>query len=94
MNAVGFKKGISVIGDTAFYGCVALESVELPQSLLSIGTEAFSGCTKLSDVTISKNTLSIKAAAFAGCIFKDVTINKICSYQSDSFPEGITINNY
>ena len=73
---------------------VAIESVTFPKSLISIGAEAFMGCSALSDISIPKNTLSIESAAFQGCSFKEVTVNKICSYRSDSFPEGITINNY
>jgi hypothetical protein len=48
----------------------------------------------LAEVTIPKNTISIGSSAFAGCAFTDVTINKKCSYQSNSFPFTLTDDNY
>ena len=94
MTDLSFKSGVTVIGDSAFQGCTGLKSVTLPSSVVSIGTSAFSGCTALAEVSIPKATMSIKSAAFSGCTFTTVTINKVCSYQSDSFPTGIKIENY
>lgn len=34
-------KGVTKIGDSAFYGCKALESIELPNSVKTIGKNAF-----------------------------------------------------
>lgn len=42
------NSGLSVISDSAFYGCAALTSINLPETLLSIGNEAFIGCPVLS----------------------------------------------
>lgn len=89
-----FKSGTTVIADEAFSGCTGITTVSFPKTLVSIGENAFSGCTSLETVSIPKNTLSIKSGAFSGCIFTEVTINKVCSYQENSFPSEVTIENY
>ena len=85
---------MSSIGDTAFNGCTGLTSVTFPKSVINIGASAFAGCTALADVTIPKETLNIKAAAFSGTKITTVTVNKICSVKSDSFPSGTEISYY
>lgn len=52
----------------AFFGCVSLESVELPKSLLRIGSNAFNGCTSLAGINIPDNVNQIGAGAFSGCV--------------------------
>lgn len=51
----------------ACFGCVSLESVELPKSLLRIGSNAFNGCKSLANITIPDNVSQIGAGAFSGC---------------------------
>lgn len=46
-NELKYFRGLTNIGANAFNGCIALESVELPKSLLSIGDGAFNECTAL-----------------------------------------------
>ena len=41
------------IGDSAFYGCKSLVSVDIPNSVTSIGSYAFRGCTGLKKVIVS-----------------------------------------
>lgn len=42
--------GITKIREYAFYGCTALRSVSLPDTITEIGMDAFHGCTALTDV--------------------------------------------
>jgi hypothetical protein len=55
------------IGDCAFYGCTALESIEIPDSVTRIGAGAFERCSALENVTIGKNVAKIGESAFNKC---------------------------
>lgn len=57
-------KGTLAIGDWAFDGARALETIEIPDSVLSIGAGAFHGCGSLKTVEIPAKTSSIGAGAF------------------------------
>jgi hypothetical protein len=94
ITSLTIKSGIEAIPVDAFKGCTGITALNIPKSVISIGDTAFSGCSALAEITIPKNTLSIGASAFAGCAFTDVTINKNCSYQSNSFPFTLTDDNY
>ena len=56
---------ISEIGNYAFYNCIALDSVNLPQAT-SIGAYAFVNCTSLTSISLPKAT-SIGSYAFRSC---------------------------
>ena len=43
---------VTEIGDRVFYGCNALTSVTIPESMTAIGNEAFTYCRGLTRVTI------------------------------------------
>ena len=55
------------IDDYAFCGCGSLESVTIPEGVISIGDYAFEYCTRLASVTIPDSITSIGEAAFMGC---------------------------
>lgn len=61
------EAGAATIGTYAFSGCDNLESVELPENLLSIGTNAFEGCGRLQQVEMKSGGMSIGSSAFANC---------------------------
>lgn len=42
--------GISKIGDSAFYGCINLEKVEIPTNITKIGANVFIKCPKLKSI--------------------------------------------
>ena len=48
--------GITSIGQYAFSGCTALESVDIPASVTSIGAYAFSANTSLESITVRATT--------------------------------------
>lgn len=52
-GVVTFNKEVTIIGESAFYGCSSLTSIELPASITSIGNEAFYQCSSLKTVTIN-----------------------------------------
>ena len=55
------------IENDAFYYCDGLESIELPDGLMSIYDRAFSTCTYLRTVTIPASVTSIGSYAFNNC---------------------------
>lgn len=73
------KNGVTSIGNTAFYDCNNLVSVELANSVNSIGDFAFLECEKLESVKMSTTVKSIGDASF-----------KLCqSLSSIVLPEGL-----
>ena len=60
---------VTEIGEGTFEDCVALTSIEIPESVVFISDRAFSGCTGLTAVKIPRNQsmFSIGEAAFEGC---------------------------
>ena len=61
---------LQTIGDSAFYNCVALQSIAIPNSVQTIGNTAFNGCSLLHTVTISQTSsqlTSIGNFAFLEC---------------------------
>ena len=55
------------IGDAAFFYCVALTTVTLPEGLASIGDSAFSFCESLTAVTLPDSLTSIGKNPFSSC---------------------------
>ena len=51
---------VTKIGEKAFYKCINLTSIEIPESVKAIDAEAFTRCYKLIEV-INRSTLSIEA---------------------------------
>jgi len=59
--------GVTTIGNSAFYACKGLTSVNFPNSVISIGDYAFTGCTGLTSVTIPNSVTAIGYWAFNSC---------------------------
>ncbi len=51
----------------ALRGCVRLQSVYLPDDVVSIGSRAFDGCTRLLTIALPDSLKTIGERAFAGC---------------------------
>ena len=58
---------VTSIGVSAFYRCIYLTSVTIPNSVTSIGEDAFSDCSSLTSVTIPNSVTSIGSYAFSQC---------------------------
>lgn len=58
---------VTGIGYHAFYECIPLKEVTIPESVTSIGEEAFNICTNLDSVTIKDAATSIGDYAFCQC---------------------------
>ena len=60
-------ESVTSIGDSAFYGCLSLTSINFPESVTSIGNNAFSGCSSLTSINIPNSVTSIGYGAFKNC---------------------------
>ena len=90
----GTTYSVTSIGDYAFYLCIGLTSVTIPNSVTSIADDAFYGCSSLTSVTIPNGVTSIGEGAFYECIgLTSVTIpNSVTSIAGYAFYEcnGLT----
>ena len=61
--------GMPVVGVAgfAFYNCVNLVKVVIPDGITRIGQHAFAGCSRLTSVTIPDSVTIIGSSAFASC---------------------------
>lgn len=69
----GTIEKITELPKGVFYGCEALESIEIPDTVVKIGSRAFYGCA-LKSVTIPRSVKVICEEAFAECSF----LEEIC----------------
>lgn len=78
---------VNNIGHYAFYSCIDLTSVTIPESIKSIGDCAFVGCSSLTSITIPNSVTSVGSRAFEGCSgLTSVTIpNSVTSIGSSAF---------
>ena len=55
------------IGESAFFYCGSLQSIEIPDSVTGIGEDAFGGCSSLRSIEIPSSVTSIGYGAFQNC---------------------------
>ena len=61
------REGVKVIGDSAFWGCESLSSINIPNSVTYIGNDAFWECKSLNSINIPNSVTNIGNRAFKGC---------------------------
>ena len=101
-KTVDVKQGTMRINDEVFKGCKNLETVTLPDTLLSIGYSAFS-YSRLNSINIPDSVTDIGSYAFYSCsILDDISISNSITSISDgmfgkcgwlnsvSIPNGVT----
>ena len=64
----GVTYPVTSISFQAFYNCIGLTSVSIPEGVISIDTNAFRGCSSLTTVNIPNSVTSIGSSAFSVCI--------------------------
>jgi len=58
---------VNAIGKGAFEGCVGLETILIPDTVLSIGDGAFAGCSLIQEIIVPSSITSVGDGIFAGC---------------------------
>ena len=58
---------VSTIEPYAFAGCVQLEEIILPKTLVALGFGAFECCIHLKDIIIPESVMQIEGSVFASC---------------------------
>ena len=66
-GVITFDDSVTTIGNSAFYDCDSLTSVNIPDSVTTIGDYAFYGCESLTTVTLGESVASIGDYAFYNC---------------------------
>lgn len=74
---------VTEIADSVFAWCDNIETIILPEFLISIGDQAFSNCINLTNIVIPDTVLNIGKSAFYSC-------KKLSSI---NIPQGVTIIN-
>ncbi len=82
LSSITFSSGLTTIGDSAFWECSSLTSVDFSNctNLSSIGSFAFYNCSKLTSITLPNGLTTIQNYAFKDC----------SSLTSITFPTDLT----
>ena len=78
---------VTIIGSHAFYDCLGLTSINIPNTITTIGSYAFNGCSGLTSITIPYSVTTIGAIAFGNCIgLTSFTLpNSVDTFGEDDF---------
>ncbi len=74
ITKVVIEKGVTTIGEMAFFYCSNLKSVTIPNTVTKIGYQAFHACRQLSDVTIPSGVKVIGDYAFDETALSSVSL--------------------
>ena len=93
-----FFTGLTQIPNDAFFWCVSLEEITLPQNITSIGNDAFYHDEKISSIILPDKLISIGSGAFGDCWILSITIPaSVSSIEwaafDSRFLESITVDN-
>lgn len=68
VSYLGTTYNVVGIDDYAFYGCVGLKQVSIPNTVGYIGVRAFAGCAWLESISIPASVTAIRSQAFINCM--------------------------
>ena len=73
-GVIKFNGPVTSIGDEAFWNCLTLNGITIPNSVINFGSNAFANCTNLTDIAIPNAVESIGNYAFAYTGLTNITI--------------------
>ncbi|MBQ9694765.1 MAG: leucine-rich repeat protein, partial [Kiritimatiellae bacterium] len=80
---------VTSIGKSAFWDCIGLTSVTIPEGVTEIGNYAFYSCGGLTSVTIPSSVTSIGKGAFSSCTkLTSVYISDVAAWCKISFSDA------
>ena len=71
---IKFNSTVTSIGDEAFWNCLTLNGITIPNSVINFGSNAFTNCPNLTDIAIPNAVRSIGNYAFAYTGLTSITI--------------------
>ena len=74
ITSITIPSGVTKIGNSAFWQCIALRSVTIPNTVTVIDDDAFNDCKALTRITIPNSVTSIGECAFMVAGLKTITI--------------------
>ena len=92
-KSITMHDNITEIADSAFEGCLNLESVAISNRVLRINNNTFKNCKALRNVIIGKRVTAIGYGAFYGCVaLSEVEIpNSVITIESEAFRDCISL---
>lgn len=76
IKEVIIERGVTSIGDFAFYNCSNLSKVTIGEDVTSVGAYGFSYCTSLEEIKIPNSVTEVGEFAFSYCsALKDITLS-------------------
>eukprot|EP00594_Rhizosolenia_setigera_P006796 CAMPEP_0178942974 /NCGR_PEP_ID=MMETSP0789-20121207/2307_1 /TAXON_ID=3005 /ORGANISM="Rhizosolenia setigera, Strain CCMP 1694" /LENGTH=891 /DNA_ID=CAMNT_0020622473 /DNA_START=293 /DNA_END=2968 /DNA_ORIENTATION=+ len=67
VKSAQFEEGVFQIDSSAFEGCISLESINLPSTLMSIGHFVFRGCSSLKELKLPERIKWVSSELCADC---------------------------
>ena len=84
---------VTGIADGAFFNCVGITSVTIPEDVTSVGRDAFRNCTSLTEILLPEGVTTVGDNAFEGC--SGLTVRAHYSLQGKfTVPDNCTIKYY
>lgn len=67
LTDVTLPQSLTKIGDSGFWGCVKLKSIDIPAGVTEIGANAFASCRSLTELTLPGTVKKVGNSAFMNC---------------------------
>lgn len=76
---------VKAIGDSAFYLCMQLQEINMPNTVTILGKKAFQKCEALTNITVSNNLKVIDDHAFSWCLnATDIDVPSSVTYMGEN----------